>query len=168
MKKILLLLALAVGLTVPMLNAGSLSTLAPGQGGGQNQKDGTNLQGVVETYQRGWSCSVWTNYQPVSGVSTLLNLTSIAGVSAAGGYYGPILLKIQNIALTADMVIYTTRTSAATGDTLTAQGEYIQSYSATTGNLSRWSAVLAQGEYGHVRGLTGSGRISACGCHLNN
>lgn len=168
MKKTLALLALTLGL-VASVSAGSLSTKAIGQGGGKKQYDATNLQEVVEIEPRGWSWTTYTEYSPVSGVSTPLNVSTGAGVGAASSYYGPVAIEVQNIDAAVATVVYTTRTATATGDTVTAKGAYIQPWSATTGQNSLWrSGPLAQGEHAHLRGLSNTSKVLVRYGHLNN
>lgn len=167
MKKTLALLALTLALAASVL-AGSLSTKALGQGGGKKQYDGTNLQEAVEGYQRGWSWTVCSEYNPVSGASSAINVSTGAGVGAASGYYGPVAVRIQNIDVTT-AVVYTTRTATSTGDTVTAKGIRLQPWSTTAGQSSAWaSGPLAQGEHVHLRGQTATTKCEVCFGHLNN
>lgn len=167
MKKTLALLALTLGL-VASVSAGSLSTKAIGQGGGKKQYDATNLQEVVEVEPRGWSWTRCTEYSPLSGVSSAINVSTGAGVGAASGYYGPVAVRIQNVDVTT-AVVYTTRTATATGDTVTAMGIRLQPWSTTAGQSSAWnSGPLAQGEHVHLRGQTATTKCEVCFGHVNN
>jgi len=144
MKKILVLLALAVGLLVSPAHAGNLGPVAPGQGGGNPQKDATDGQDIKETYQRGirWSTPVYASW--ISG-------TSQSGVTLTGAsstYVGPywVLWSVTSTA----RVAFTALTYLAQSNGTAVAGGYIVS-----GPASVILGPYPRSNFGHARSLTG-------------
>lgn len=162
---ILTALALAVG---AMAGQGQLQKLPKDGGGGLPTKDSATGASNMQFYPRGWKCSVFTETVALSGTSTLLNISSAVGVANSNttGYLGPYAFYIQNVDQAKAMVVFTTQTSSAIGDTQTAKGIRLPQHSDIADNGSKWfSGPLAQGEFGHARGLTGTVAFQWCGCH---
>lgn len=132
--------------------AGNLTASIQGQGGGRPQKDATNGQEVLESYDRGISWRLPVAYSALSGTSGVPLSITMTGVSVSSGvpttYKGPWFVKLFNTVSTVAAISLTY--SAAYNADLSPYGKQ-----ATTGlNGELILGPLAPSDFAHIRGLT--------------
>lgn len=150
-KTLLYSAALALAVLTSLAQAGALSTIALGQGGGRPQKDATNGQEVVEKYDRGIAWSKPVSYSGATATSGVpLSVTMAAGYTSA--YKGPWYVKIYNSGPTTGVFTPLTFSAAYTAD-LTAIGTKLTASNGAVNGVVI-EGPLSQADYAHLRGLT--------------
>lgn len=156
MKKILFgvfALVMAMGLAM-VASAGTQTVMAPGQGGGQPLKDGTDLNRIEQMIERPIKWLIPVAFSAVSGTSA----TGITLTGASSSYVGSYYFQVH-VESSVRCTFLNTTYVAANNDASVPKGLVIGSTAPASMDY-RLAGPLKPSTFVHLRGLTGPATVS--------